>query len=78
MAKKKVKSACSTECGPHCLFAGVFGSVALAVGLFLLVGGIMIQVESANLWNSCLWYLGGFLLMGLGKHIMKKACPSCR
>ncbi|MBW3019325.1 hypothetical protein KY329_04030 [Candidatus Woesearchaeota archaeon] len=79
MAKKRTrKAACPTDCGPHCFLAGVFGSVAAAIGLFLLVGGIMMQVEGASLWNSGLWYLGGFFLMLVGKHIIKKACPSCR
>ena len=83
MAKRKkvTKKAvvCKTDhCGPHCFAAGLFGSVFLAIGLFLLVGGIMLQVEGANLWNAGLWYLGGFLLMMVGKHIFLKACIRCR
>jgi|AACY02.8.fsa_nt_gi hypothetical protein len=79
MAKKKKVSTCPTDqCGVHCFVASVFGSAAAAVGLFLLVGGIMMQVEGASLWNAGLWYLGGFFLMMVGKHIIRKACPSCR
>jgi hypothetical protein len=82
MAKKKKvmkrATACKVnQCGPHCFAAGLFGSVFLAIGLFLLVGGIMIQVEGSGLWNAGLWYLGGFLLMMVGKHIFIKACVKC-
>lgn len=65
------------SCGPTCLFASIGSSILLSVGLFMIVAGIILQTKGAGLLNAVLWYVGGFLLMMVGKSILYKACIKC-
>ncbi|RMD58458.1 hypothetical protein D6825_00855 [Candidatus Woesearchaeota archaeon] len=67
-----------SKCGPKCLLLGLISAVLMAAGLWLLVGGVMMQ-WSAMSWQKVLaWYSGGFVLWCIAKCAKMKACPSCK
>ena len=77
MAKKEEMMCPTTECGPKCFLFGVIASLVAAAGLWMVVGGVMMQWSQA-VWNSVLlWYTGGMVLFCVAKCIKMKACPSC-
>jgi hypothetical protein len=43
----------------------------------MIVAGVMLQSKGAGFFNAVLWYLGGFLLMMVGKSMLWKACMKC-
>lgn len=88
MAKKKKKAAKAApkamaaycppgKCGPGCFFASIGASALMAIGLFLIVNGVLLQSKATPMLTTSLWYLGGFLLIIFGKCILCKACMKC-
>ena len=85
MAKKKSSAPMRSDmtcppgkCGPMCLIMGLLASVIAAVGLCLVVGGIMMQWSVMSLKKVLAWYTGGLVLWCIAKCAKAKACPSCR
>jgi len=67
----------SGKCGPGCFFASIGASALMAIGLFLIVNGVLLQSNATPMLTTSLWYLGGFLLVIFGKCILCKACMKC-
>jgi hypothetical protein len=81
MAKKRAKKAapaasCSTKggccCGKKSLWA-LFGAVLSALGLLLVVGGVLFQVKAGSLWWVFLKYFAGLVLLMIGAKCKMKA-----
>ena len=67
-----------SQCGPKCLILGLIAAVLAAGGLWMLVGGVMMQWSGLPWTNVLLWYVGGFLLWCIAKCAKMKACPMCK
>jgi len=75
---KKAKMVCPpSTCGPKCIIMGLLGAVFAAAGLWLVVGGILMQVGRMPWTSIFLWYVGGFVLWCIAKGCKMKACPQC-
>ncbi|HSU73094.1 MAG TPA: hypothetical protein VLJ21_04575 [Candidatus Binatia bacterium] len=75
MAKSMSMAGCT--CGPGSIVAGIIAAVVLGIGLWSIIGGIQAQWGGAS-WKSVLvWYAVGFIVLGVGKMIKRKAmsCP---
>ncbi len=81
MAKRRTAApamACPTgSCGPKCIIMGLLSAAFAGVGLLLLVGGVLKQMEMMPWTNTWLWYFGGFVLWCIAKCCKRKACPMC-
>jgi TM2 domain-containing membrane protein YozV len=56
---------------------GILAAALMAVGIYFLIWGFMTQMASAISWslwnwNALLYYLIGFLVLGLGKMLKHK------
>jgi hypothetical protein len=71
MAKKK------NTCGASCFGVGLLSGALAAVSLWMLVAGFQMQGAGAPWLNVCLWYLGGFIVMGLAKKSKRGMCGAC-
>ncbi len=66
------------QCGPKCIILGLLAAAFGALGLFLVVGGVVKQMGMMPLGNVWLWYFGGFVLWCIAKMCKMKACPMCK
>ncbi len=60
-------------CTPASFIWVIVASVIMGVGLWLLVGGLQGQWGGASWSSVLLWYALGFIVMGIGKMVKKKA-----
>ncbi len=67
----------SGSCGPRCVLWGLIAVILAALGLWMLMSGIMKQWSMAPWTTASLWYLGGFILWCLAKCSKLKACDKC-
>ncbi len=64
-------------CGPRCLFMGLVAAALAAAGLWVIVEGVLKQMNPQMPWTTIvLWYFGGFLLWCIAK-ICKMQCKAC-
>ncbi|HLF54236.1 MAG TPA: hypothetical protein VI612_00765 [Candidatus Nanoarchaeia archaeon] len=79
MAKKDMGMVCAPgQCGPKCIILGLLSAAFAAGGLWLVVGGIMMQMGAVAMTNVFLWYFGGFVLWCIAKMCKMKCCGYCR
>ena len=64
-------------CGPKCLIMKLLAIILMALGLWVGITGIMMQLAMMPFTRVILWYLGGFLLFCIAKHFKMKACGTC-
>ena len=63
------------SCGPKCIIMMLLAAVFGALGLWMIVGGVMKQLSGAVPWTSvAMWYAGGFILWCFAKCFKWKAC----
>ncbi len=64
-------------CGPKCMLMWLLAAVFLAGGLWMIVGGALMQYSRFPWTQVFLWYLGGFVLWAIAKRCKMKACAMC-
>ncbi len=67
-----------TGCGPKCLILKLLAIVLMALGLWVGITGIMMQLALIPFTRVILWYLGAFLLFCIAKHLKMMACGMCK
>lgn len=65
-------------CGPKCLIMKLLAIILMALGLWVGITGIMQQLAMVPFTKVMLWYLGGFLLFCIAKHLKMKSCGMCK
>ncbi len=65
-------------CGPSNFGWMILSALVCGVGLWLLVGGLMMQWSGGAMWWQVgLWYAAGALVMSISCCLKKKACSGC-
>ena len=74
MAKKAKKvSGMVCTCGPGNIAYGVIAAVIMAIGVYFVVTGFVLQFNNAAIyWAILLWYAAGLLVMWTGKRFKCK------
>jgi hypothetical protein len=81
MARKKRAARSSgptCSCGPGNWLWVIITAIVMGIGVWLLVGGYLVQSAGGTWQNSLTWYALSFLVFGIGKAFKKRSAGTCK